>query len=142
MKRNDDYLFNFMKRHEDREVLDDTPHIDILRWGIFYLCEKPKEQEFILATEPAYSLHDAQTEVLTRKYHISYLNSFCIELDPDEPENSAFLKVDNTPDPPRILEKPLIDQMFLAEKQLSEYINEDELDYIHRAFENHHTLPF
>jgi len=131
-----------MNRKQDCGVLEDTPRIDILRWGIFYLCEKPKDQEFILATEPTYSLHDAQTRVLTRKYHISYLKTFCIELDPEEPENSAFLVSYGPDNPAHILEKPMIDQIFLAEKQLSEHINENELDYIHRTFENHHSLPF
>jgi len=142
MKRNESYLSNFMNRKQDCGVLEDTPRIDILRWGIFYLCEKPKDQEFILATEPTYSLHDAQTRVLTRKYHISYLKTFCIELDPEEPENSAFLVSYGPDNPAHILEKPMIDQIFLAEKQLSEHINENELDYIHRTFENHHSLPF
>lgn len=142
MKRNESFLSNFMNKKNSREVMEETPRIDILRWGIFYLCEEIENQEFVLGSEPTYSLHDAKTRVLTREYHTSYLKNFCIELDPEEPENSAFLKIDNTSDPPRILEKPLIDQMFLAEKQLSEYINEDELDYIHRAFENYHSLPF
>lgn len=131
-----------MNRKKDCEVLEDTPHIDILRWGIFYLCEKPKDQEFILATEPTYSLHDAQTRVLTRKYHTSYLKTFCIRLDPKEPQNSAFLVSDGSDNPAHILEKLMIDQNFLAEKQLPEYTNEDELDYIHQAYENYHSLPF
>ncbi len=93
-----------MNRKEDCEILDETPHIDILRWGIFYLCEEIDDQRIVLGSEPTYSLHDAETRVLTRKYHVSYLKNFCIKLDSEEPQNSAFLKIDDAQDSPRILE--------------------------------------
>lgn len=126
--------------------VDDTPYIDLLRWGVVFFREQDpfRNKKFAVGNKPSSFLDDAKTTKGERIYHTKYVKYFFDRIDKNSPTSHDLIKIGERVENPIIKERENVNLKKYYCKNLPENLKYKEFSYIKNVFDDYHSLslPF